>query len=456
MKGFKLVLIFLSFAFFTKAQVVQSISITGNRSTKEKIILRELTFQVGDTILISDTLDTKTSSENNLFNTNLFNFTKVQFNDSLGNWNVKVELQERWYIWPEVLVKFQERNFSEWWKNKNLSRLDVGLHLNKFNVFGLNQTFQINGYYGFTESIGFQYKIPYLNKKLTNGAKIAVNYSTQNEVFTDIEQNEMVYIKNDSTPIRSSFNLQLEYFRRTGFYQTQYYNARYIQLKSFDTLSNYSKHYFGNENDFLSLVNLSYRYKYDKRFSQNYPLRGYFFDVQIDQFGLGNLDKSNLFITRILGSYRYYKDLGHRQYWASGIHFNQYLTNNIPFNFQSGLGFNNYVRGYEPYVIFGTSSFLLKSNYKIALVKPKQYTLPLIKKIKKFSKIHFAAYWNLYFDAGYVINNTTINSPYINKALIGGGTGIDWVTYYDVVIRTEYSINQFGKSNFNLSFVAPI
>ena len=112
--------------FFTlldsQSQVVKTINVVGNKTTKEKIILRELSFSVGETVLASDTLDHKIKSENNLFNTSLFNFTKVTFKDSAENWIAIIELQERWYIWPEVIVKFQERNFAEWWKNKNLSR----------------------------------------------------------------------------------------------------------------------------------------------------------------------------------------------------------------------------------------------------------------------------------------------------------------------------------------------
>ena len=77
-----------------------------------------MSFSIGETVLATDTAEHKIKSENNLFNTSLFNFTKINFKDSLGNWVVLVELQERWYIWPEVIVKFQERNFAEWWKNK--------------------------------------------------------------------------------------------------------------------------------------------------------------------------------------------------------------------------------------------------------------------------------------------------------------------------------------------------
>ena len=222
MRGYWIGILFCFALLDSQSQAVQSIKIVGNKTTKEKIIFRELSFSVGETVLATDTAEHKIKSENNLFNTSLFNFTKINFKDSLGNWVVLVELQERWYIWPEVIVKFQERNFAEWWKNKNFSRVDFGLHLNKLNFLGLNQTVQVNSYLGFTESFGFQYKVPYFNKTLKDGFKISAEYATQNEVFVEIDNDEMVYIKNDSIPIQSSLKFQLEYFRRTGFYQTQF------------------------------------------------------------------------------------------------------------------------------------------------------------------------------------------------------------------------------------------
>lgn len=456
MKGIWLTLLFLVCTIVQKAQVVTEIEFTGNKKTKEIILKRELTFELGDTVLAGDTVNHISESENNLFNTTLFNFTDVKFISHEENWKVVVTLQERWYLWPEVMIKFQERNFSEWWKNKNLSRIDLGLHLNKYNFLGLNQNLQVNGYVGFTEKFGFQYRVPYLTKKMRDGLKVAADYSTQNEVFVGVSEDEMVYIKNDSLPIRSAFRFQLEYFRRTGFYQTQYFTGRFIQIQAADTLKDLSQAYLGNQEGFLRFAQLTYRFKYDRRFTQNYPLRGFFVDLQIDQYGLGQLDKSDLSVTRVLGSYRFYRRLANRQYWATGFHINQYLGANSPFLFQSGLGFNDYVRGFEPNVIFGRTSFLVKNNYKFQIVRPKKYTLPLIKKIKRFSKIHFAIYGNVIFDAGYVQNPTPINNTLNNKLLYGSGLGLDWVTYYDVVVRTEYLINQFGQTNFNLSFVAPI
>tara|TARA_B110000211_G_scaffold234809_1_gene306440 strand:+ start:2070 stop:3443 length:1374 start_codon:yes stop_codon:yes gene_type:complete len=451
-----LIVVFLSFNVIGQDSFVLSkIEISGNKTTKKRIILREVSFSVQDTILFSDTAKYVSDAENNLLNTSLFNFTKVVFVDTLGMWVARIKLQERWYLWPQVVIKFQDRNFSEWWKTKNFSRIEYGLIVNRNNFLGLNQTLQGQFYYGFTKKIGFKYQIPYLTKNQRGGLKIGASYGTQNEIFSGVENNEMNYIKNDSDIIFNEFSALVEFTLRSGFYNLQTFAIEFKDLSSAHELNDNSVAYFGNTDGSLKYIALMYWCKIDKRFSKNYPLTGHFFDFRVRQFGLGSIDKSDLFVTRVTSNFRLYKHLKKRHFVAGGAYMNVFTQKDIPFRFQSGLGFHEYVRGYEPYVVFGQASFLAKTNYKFQLVAPKEFTLPLIRKWKKFSKAHFAMYWNIYSDFGYVHQKNSGNSLN-NKLLWGVGTGFDWVSYYDMVIRTEVSINKDGLAGFYLNFVAPI
>jgi hypothetical protein len=435
--------------------VLSSIEISGNKITKKRIVLREVSFYVQDTILFADTASHILNTENNLQNTSLFNFNKVTFVDTLGAWVARINLQERWYLWPQIVIKFQDRNFSEWWKTKNFSRIEYGLIVNRNNFLGLNQTVQGQLYYGFTKKIGFMYQIPYLTKKQKGGLKIGIGYGTQNEVFSNLNDNQMEYIKNDSDIIFKEFGALMEYTLRSGFYNLQTFSIEYKDLSSTHELSDNSEAYFGNSRDNLKYISLMYWYKTDKRFSKNYPLTGHFFDFKVRQFGLGNIDNSGLSVTKITSNFRVFNNLSKRHFLAGGAYVNFFSQKEVPFRLQSGLGFHEYVRGYEPYVVFGQATLLAKTNYKFQLVAPKEFTLPLIKKWKKFSKAHFAMYWNIYSDFGYVYQKSSTNSLN-NELLWGVGTGIDWVSYYDMVIRTEVSINKDGLAGFYLNFVAPI
>jgi hypothetical protein len=62
----------------------------------------------------------------------------------------------------------------------------------------------------------------------------------------------------------------------------------------------------------------------------------------------------------------------------------------------------------------------------------------------------------LFFDTGYANSEHVINSKLTNEFLYSGGLGIDLVTYYDKVLRIEYSLNKFGEHGIFFHLAAPI
>ena len=83
-------------------------------------------------------------------------------------------------------------------------------------------------------------------------------------------------------------------------------------------------------------------------------------------------------------------------------------------------------------------------------------TFPFIS-TEKFNKLFYAFYMNVYADLGYVVDNRNINTnPLANDILTGYGVGLDFVTYYDFVLRLEYSFNKMGESGFFISFMPSI
>jgi hypothetical protein len=132
-------------------------------------------------------------------------------------------------------------------------------------------------------------------------------------------------------------------------------------------------------------------------------------------------------------------------------------TNALPYFIQSGLGYGRYfVRGYEYYVVDGQKIGLLKANLKFALLPTRVLQINQLKS-EKFSKLHYAFYMNLFTDAGYSEgkykpDETTLSG----KLLYSIGLGLDFVTYYDKVLRIEYSLNRLGESGIFVHFIASI
>jgi hypothetical protein len=100
--------------------------------------------------------------------------------------------------------------------------------------------------------------------------------------------------------------------------------------------------------------------------------------------------------------------------------------------------------------------YYLRSNIKYELVKPS------VKKVKegqeenKFKAMQYAFYLNIFADAGYVLNRYTDVNPLNNKMLYSWGLGLDFVTYYNMVLRFEYTFNSAGTNGFFIGFGMPI
>ncbi|MCB0782017.1 MAG: hypothetical protein KDC03_21230, partial [Flavobacteriales bacterium] len=104
-------------------------------------------------------------SRQNLMNTGLFNSVQVMPVFMAGNEVlVEVLVNERWYIWPSPIFRLADPNFNLWWETRDLSRLNYGLFLNKYNFRGMNETVYLKLQFGYTQQFGLRYKVPFFDR----------------------------------------------------------------------------------------------------------------------------------------------------------------------------------------------------------------------------------------------------------------------------------------------------
>src|SRR5690606_31994944 len=122
-----------------------------------------------------------------------------------------------------------------------------------------------------------------------------------------------------------------------------------------------------------------------------------------------------------------------------------------PYYLTKGLGYGrDYLRGYEYYVVDGQDFAYLKTNLKFELLPKREIHAKFIP-LNKFSTIPYSFYLNLYGETGYVRDRKfSEGNPLVNKMQYSYGAGIDFVTYYDMVFRVEYSLNKLGDTGIFL------
>jgi outer membrane protein assembly factor BamA len=432
---------------------VSSITISGNKHTNEIIVLRELTFKLGDTINVTEIpLRTKESKEN-LENTLLFNFVVlnvVQNNDSIL---IDIHLDERWYIWPFPIFEYADRNLSSFIKEGDYRRINYGgyIRIDNFRGMGDQIRFRIIG--GYRQLIGLQYSTRNLDRLKRHGVTASVTYHANYEVPFASNNNKPVYFNTHNGRARWIFHTEFSYQYRP---KHNWYHS--ISIGSLlaginDTIAKLNPNYFGDSKTHFAINQVRYEITLDKRNSKVFPLSGYVGRVEVARQGITPNESIKLWYTKVSGGY--YTKLFSRTYGGVDFLVKQSSESNLPYFLNEAIGFKDYIRGYEYYITNGSGFLINKNSLKFELIPTKVVNLPLIPD-GKFKKTHLSVYWSLFADTGYVKpDKLTPNNNLEGKLLYGFGSGLYLFAYYDIVFRVEYSVNIFGEGGIFIHFGSP-
>ncbi|HEY4800290.1 MAG TPA: POTRA domain-containing protein, partial [Bacteroidia bacterium] len=421
-----------------KYVIINEIGVIGNKVTKKHIILRELPFQTNDSINQSSLPEKLKSAKQNLLNTSLFNFVTLDTIPA-GNQriNVLITVAERWYTWPAPIFEFQERNFNEWWKNRNFSRANYGFYLNRENFRGRNEELSFILQFGYTQKYGIYYKIPYLTRRQKTGAGFSFAYARNHEIAYTSYNNQELYFKDVDHYVREEFAGKLYFTYRNGIHNSHYLEGKFIQTSISDTARSITTDYLADNLTRMSYLALDYYYKSDYRDSKQYPLQGHYLEFEANKLGTGILKGEKLDITNFYLTLKDYQKVARRFYLSGSLKGKFSFNTNQPYYIQKGLGWSDYVRGYEYYVIDGQRYGLAKLGLKYEIIKPHTQSIENIP-FSKFNTFHYALYATIFGDAGYVDDQLYYKqNPLANTLLYSYGAGLDYVTYYDIVIRLE-------------------
>jgi outer membrane protein assembly factor BamA len=438
-------------------RTVSEINLIGNKITKPYIILRELTFRKGDTLNTADIQKIFERCEFNLMNTSLFNSAHITHlvnpDSTIG---VYIILAERWYIFPLPIFEVVDRNFNVWWQTKDFSRIVYGGAVVWNNFRGRNETVGAALRLGYTERVNLSYSIPYIDRKQHSGLSLGFAYARNHQTAFRTNKNNIEYYTDEKFFTRKAISGSVLYSYRKGLYITHYFEAGHLHAEVDSSVVKLNPDFFADGKLSEKYSSVRYFYRVDHRDLAVYPLHGTLYDIEVVKHGMPFL-KDDIDITYFTSNYRKYWQLAKRWYFAAGLRGKYSLKSFQPYYNTRALGYGgDYLRGYEYYVIDGQSFGLLKTNLKFELLPKHELYVKYIP-LKKFATIPYAFYLNAFSDAGYVWDNQfQKNNSLTNSLQYSFGVGIDFVTYYDVVLRLDYSINKFGESGFFLHFSAPI
>ncbi len=437
---------------------VENITISGNRKTKPKIILRELEFAIGDSLLTTDLEAIFKRNQLRIMNTGLFSSAVIKVDSSQlqfpADLYIKIDLVETWYIYPVPLFELADRNFNVWWTefNRSLRRVNYGLDLSYMNLTGHADALKVKGQFGYNNKYELSYRFPPLNAQSTIGLQTSVAYSRTHEVGYLTTGNKVLFHRNPDLWMFQQLAATTNLFWRPKLLSTHTFILEYRDNRIADTIVKFfNDDFFLNARTRQRHFSLVYNFQTDHRDIRPYPLHGWNLVLELRQNGL--LPSDDLHLARFFAEYGHYHSFDKRWSLETIIKGRTTLPRRQPpYNNNQALGYGgSFVRGYEYYVADGLDYLLLKTSLRFNLLD-RSFKFGKWMPIKPFKVFPLKVYFALNNDAGYANDPWyAATNPVSNRWLYGYGLGINFVAYYDKTARLEWSWNDLGQGGFYLN-----
>lgn len=424
-----------------KSVVIADTRVSGYKKTKLYIIEREIPFKKGDAIPAEELQKRLELCRQQLMNTSLFVDVEVKVaRRSKELVFIDVNIKERWYLFPLPYFKIVDRNFNVWWNEhkRSLDWINYGLKFMHNNVSGRNDKLNIWLINGYTQQASIRYQNPFLDKSLKHGMNVGFAYARNREMNVRTDLNKPIpYETEDKDFLRRQIHFDLAYSYRPAIKTRHNFRIAFTNEVIHDSVFKENPKYFGNNATQVTYLDFSYNIQHFNVDYIPYPLKGFMGDAYFNKRGLSS--KTNMWQVGGKGTYTM------PVFPTSFLQFQGAGMLKLPFDqpyFNQGMfgGSDFYMRGLEYYIIDGVAGGFGRAT---AIQKALDFKVRNVLNVKGHDKIPFRVFVKAFGDAGYAYSKNPGNSMLNNKLLHSYGVGLDVITFYDIVMKFEYSYNPY-------------
>lgn len=432
------------------ARKVTAIDIIGNHQTNLRTILTELPFQLNWLIHESDIPQMTERARQNLLNTSLFNFVEINIiYPDRHSVDFLIKVEERWYIWAFPLFEQEARNFSDFLRLNDGAYINYGVYFKHDNFRGRRESLKLRLLTGYRNQILFDFQKPSLNQR--SGWGFTTSWLIYDQTAYSTVHDKQVFLKTLGNRLLEQTSFHLNYSYRYQLDHLHSIKVGITDTKASDTLLIVNPNFLPEGKTHSRAVDISYRYSWDRRDSKVYPLSGNSYEVGFSRRGLEiDTEYDGFFQGDLIASFQY--PLARRLYSGSRVLMSAIDKREVPYVFRTGLGYKDYLNGFEYRVIDGSSFGAIQNKFLYELIPRREKNIRWVP-LPQFSRIHYSVFAKLHLDAGYVVNdNQNGSNNMANTLLLGYGFGLDMVTFYDKVLSLNYSFNNFGEHSIFVHF----
>ncbi len=398
--------------------IVRDIQIYGNHTTKDYVILREMSLKSGDTL----TQAALEQDRDNIYNLQLFNKVDVDYIADQNLATIIVTVSERWYFIPYPIFGM---------KYRDPSKLYYGAGVMHENFRGRNEKLFANICFGYDR----WFMLNYQNPKITDNDDIFAGASLGLQRIHNLSNRYGEY-ENSNIIISGTLG------KRFGIYRSFYATAGYEFWEVNDPLTGRTVSPTGRDRFFVAAV----QYRYDTRNNKEYTTNGSLVSIALAKDGFGESE-----VNLVSTAYDIKKFFGLGGESGLGLHSSGSFTwgGLIPPYLHAFFGYDDRIRGYFYKVIEAEDKLSASVELRLPILSPRYLDVDFIK-IPEFQKLRYGLYFGIFVDAGKAWYRTDVvaRQPWYS----GYGAGLQFLLPYGFTIRTEGAINNYGVAEFVLDF----
>ncbi len=427
--------------------ILKKIVVKGNKKTKDFAVFRELTLAVGDTVPKEERSSLLEKNRLLVYNTGLFNQVKIRDSVSGQNWFWKIEVSERWYIFPIGGLDVEEQNTTQWLKNPSLKRVTLWAGVAHTNLLGRNDPVYAVLKLGYTRGIVLGYKRPFLLPTKKIDGNFLLRRERNREVIFASDSGKLQRLKLYQHFIQQKSELFTEFRKRFSQYKFAYLSFFFSEYFSRDSLLLVNPYFLGEFKEQQAfLLRSEGKYRIDTRDLRPYPSKGNLLQLKASVLARNFRDYGIQLETYLSNHLPIYRNL-----LLHGISLRMQYNSlkKIPYPLKFRLDKINF-RGFQNDYIDGNFLVAVQQELRLGIIPRK------IREVSWFPKpvreFPFGIYLFGFSDFGGISDNTTtaFDKYYKQQFLYSYGLGIDVIGFYDVVLRGQIIRNKFG--NYSVIF----
>ena len=404
----------------TSALLINSIRVTGNDLTKDYIILREMSEQVGDTLNAGRIEYDK----KRIYNLALFNRVDIDYEVKEGGADLVVRVDERWYLYPFPILGF---------KYGDLKKVYYGLGFVHTNFRGRNEKVYFSFAWGYDRWLSLTYQ----NPKVTDHDDIFLRASIITAKIQSLNPDKGIYEQ-------QNHGISLTVGKRFGLYTLLTATGGYEVWQIPDLAAGRTISRSGRD----AFPSLGINFSHDTRDEREYATVGSLVSLSVMKYGFAGTDV-NFF--RYGYDTRVFIPFMSGEVLAGRVHGQFTSGGPVPAYRYTYLGHNERIRGYFSRIIEGEDLIGGNLEVRIPLLSPRYYEFTAMP-IPEFRIWRYGLYGALFADAG----KTWFRSEgfYGRPWYSGFGAGLHLLLPYSIVLRGEYAINRSGSTEIIVAFDA--